>query len=131
MRPRIQLTCALLFTAAALSPAQQSRIAQPQATPQPLSPEYQKLHANPVRGWNTWDLNSVTTFLHLPDGLSIHVGMKHNSPLAGTAFLDNALIGRMSKGAEVVQPGPHAWDGSYTDLSIAWKGHKWRVQSAH
>ena len=31
----------------------------------------------------------------------------------------------------MVTPGPHAWDGSYTELTVEWKGHKWRVQSAH
>jgi putative isomerase len=30
-----------------------------------------------------------------------------------------------------VVPGPHAWDGSYTDLRVTWKGHSWRIQSAH
>jgi hypothetical protein len=67
----------------------------------------------------------------LPEGLAIHVGLKHNSTLNGDAYLGDALIGRLEKGAEVVTPGPHSWDGSYTDLSIEWKGHKWRVQSAH
>jgi len=108
-----------------------SRVAPDQPVLPPESADYQKLQARLAQGWNTWDVNSVTTFVHLPDGLAIHVGLKHNSTLAGTAFLDNALIGRLSRDAEVIFPGPHAWDGSYTDLSIAWKGHKWRVQSAH
>ena len=47
------------------------------------------------------------------------------------AFLRDALIGRLTAGAEQVTPGPHSWDGSYTDLRIAWKGHDWRIQSAH
>ena len=33
--------------------------------------------------------------------------------------------------AEMVTPGPHAWDGSYTSADFEWKGHKWRVESAH
>ena len=37
----------------------------------------------------------------------------------------------MDKDAEVVTPGPHAWDGSYTRAEVEWKGHKWRVESAH
>jgi len=32
-------------------------------------------------------------------------------------------------GAEVVVPGPHSWDGSYTEVSVSWKEHSWRVQS--
>ena len=31
----------------------------------------------------------------------------------------------------MVTPGAHAWDGSYTSADFAWKGHKWRVESAH
>jgi hypothetical protein len=84
-----------------------------------------------ARGWNTWDTHSVTTQVLLPDGLAIHVGMKHNSTEWGDAYLGDALIGRLEKGVEVVTPGPHSWDGSYTDLSIAWREHKWRIQSAH
>ena len=106
------------------------RIAPDRPTPPPESSTYRQLQARLASGWNTWDVNSVTTFVHLPDGLAIHVGMKHNSTLNGTDFLANPLIGRRSSGAEVVFPGPHSWDGSYSDLSIAWKGHKWRVQGA-
>lgn len=37
---------------------------------------------------------------------------------------------RLTPGAEQVTPGPHSWDGSYTDLQIAWKDHRWRIQTA-
>jgi len=94
-----------------------------------VSAQYQQVQARLARGWNTWDVHSVTTHVLLPQGLSIAVGMKHNSTLAGDAFLGDALIGRLDKGAEVVTPGAHAWDGSYTDLTVEWKGHTWRVES--
>ena len=38
--------------------------------------------------------------------------------------MGDALIGRQSPGAEQVFPGPHAWNGSYTDLRLSWKGHE-------
>ena len=57
--------------------------------------------------------------------------MKHNTSLNGDAWLGDALIGRLDKDAEVVTPGAHAWDGSYTSADFAWKEHKWRVESAH
>jgi putative isomerase len=95
------------------------------------SAEYAKVQQRLARGWNTWDVHSVATQVLLPEGLAIHVGMKHNSSLNGDAFLGDALIGRLEKDAEVVTPGPHAWDGSYTSADFAWKGHKWRVESAH
>jgi putative isomerase len=95
------------------------------------SAQYEEVQQRLARGWNTWDVHSVTTQVLLPEGLAIHVGMKHNSSLNGDAFLGDALIGRLEKDAEVVTPGPHAWDGSYTELTVEWKGHKWRLQTAH
>jgi hypothetical protein len=96
----------------------------------PMSANYAAVQRRLAQGWNTWDVNSVTTQVLLPEGLAIHIGLKHNSTLGGTVFLENALIGRLDAGTEQVVPGPHSWDGSYTDLRITWKGHSWRVQSA-
>ena len=115
----------------AATPQTASRIAAGQADPGSRPAEYQRTQERLARGWNTWDVHSVATQVLLPEGLAIHVGMKHNSTLNGDAFLGDVLIGRQDKGAEVVTPGPHAWDGSYTELTVEWKGHKWRVESAH
>ncbi|MGO9338252.1 MAG: MGH1-like glycoside hydrolase domain-containing protein [Terracidiphilus sp.] len=95
------------------------------------SAEYGLLQTRLARGWNTWDVHSVATHVLLPEGLAIHVGLKHNTTLYGDAFLGDALIGRFGQGAEVVTPGAHAWDGSYTSADFEWKGHKWRIESAH
>ncbi len=95
------------------------------------SARYQELQERLGVGWNTWDVHSVTTQVLLPDGLAIHVGLKHNSTLYGDAFLGDALIGRLTPSAEQVFPGPHAWEGGYTDLRLSWKGHDLRLQTAH
>jgi putative isomerase len=95
------------------------------------SAQYGQLQARLARGWNTWDVHSVATHVLLPEGLAIHVGLKHNTTLYGDAFLGDALIGRFGKDAEVVTPGPHAWDGSYTSADFEWRGHKWRIESGH
>src|ERR1700722_10785942 len=97
----------------------------------PMSMNYRQVQQRLARGWNTWDVNSVATYVLLPDALAIHIGLKHNRSESGEDFLQDALIGRLTPDAEQVTPGPHAWDGSYTDLRIAWKGHSWRIQSAH
>jgi len=107
-----------------------SRMASGQPEAPPLSASYAAVQQRLAQGWNTWDVNSVTTHVLLPEGLAIHVGLKHNTTVSGDAFLGDALIGRQALGAEEVFPGPHAWDGSYTDLRVAWKGHSWRIQSA-
>ncbi|HTZ60881.1 MAG TPA: trehalase family glycosidase [Acidobacteriaceae bacterium] len=97
----------------------------------PSSAEYQQLQKRLASGWNTWDVHSVTTQVLLPDGLAIHMGLKHNSTEFQDAYLGDALIGRQTKGAEQVFPGPHSWSGSYTDLRLSWKGHSLRLQTAH
>ncbi|HEY1986323.1 MAG TPA: trehalase family glycosidase [Terracidiphilus sp.] len=109
----------------------ESRIAADPGVAGGRSAQYEQVQERLARGWNTWDVNSVATHVLLPEGLAIHVGLKHNSTLNGDAFLGDALIGRLNKDAEKATPGAHAWDGSYTDLSLEWKGHRWRIQSAH
>jgi putative isomerase len=108
-----------------------SRIAPDLAPPPPRSTQYDQVQQRLAAGWNTWDVHSVATQVLLPDGLAIHVGLKHNSTEFGDAFLGDALIGRLDKDAEKVTPGPHAWDGSYTRADFEWHGHKWRIESAH
>ncbi len=107
-----------------------SRLSPPNGNPGPISAQYAQVQQHLAQGWNTWDVNSVATHVLLPQGLAIRIGLKHNTTVTGDDFLRDALIGRLTPGAEQVTPGPHSWDGSYTDLRIAWKGHDWRIQSA-
>ena len=135
--PILFLACGISFAALAQTeagssfPTASSRRAGNQPAPPPASANYRAVQQRLAQGWNTWDTNSVLTQVLLPEGLAIHVGMKHNATLGGDAFLGDVLIGRLQPGAEQVVPGPHAWDGSYTDLRVTWKGHSWRIQSAH
>jgi hypothetical protein len=121
---------AALAAAQSQSPPEKSRLSGEPSTAPPPSAAYTQLQSRLARGWNTWDVNSVTTHVLLPEGLAIRVALKHNSTLNGEALLADALIGRFGNGAEQVVPGPHAWDGSYTELRIDWKGHTWRIRSA-
>jgi putative isomerase len=100
-------------------------------TAQPESPEYRGLQNRLAHGWNTWDTQSVTTQVLLPEGLAIRMVLRHNTALNSDAQLDNALIGRRGPGVEQVFPGPHSWDGSYTNLRLTWRGTSLQVQSAH
>lgn len=108
-----------------------SRFAPGRPAPPPQSAAYRRVQQHLAQGWNTWDVDSVTTQVLLPEGLAIHASLKHNTTEGSDAFLENALIGRLTSGAEEVTPGPHSWNGSYTDLRIAWHGDNWRIQSAH
>ena len=108
-----------------------SHVAVDRSDPGLRSAQYEQVQERLARGWNTWDVHSVATQVLLPEGLAIHVGIKHNSTLNGDAYLGDALIGRLDKNAEKVTPGPHSWDGAYTSADFEWKEHRWRIETAH
>jgi putative isomerase len=97
----------------------------------PRSPEYEAVQESLCRGWNTWDVYSVGAQVLLPEGLTLRVGLKHNSALNSDAYLRDLQIGRQGAGEEDVVPGPHTWDGSYTELRVSWRGHELRLETAH
>jgi len=106
--------------------AQGSKSAQTGPVQAKPSAQYQELQQRLAQGWNTWDTNSMTTHVLLPEGLAIHVALKHNATVGGDELLQQTFVGRGQ-----VFPGSHSWDGSYTALKVSWKEHEWRVQSAH
>lgn len=119
----------LLLGVSGLTPAllaQTAVSAPPAIHPASQRPEYQLVQRRLARGWNTWDANSMTTHVLMPEALAIEIGVKHNGTLSGDDFLRQSLVGRGQ-----VFPGAHAWDGSYTSLTLHWKGHALRVESAH
>ncbi len=81
-----------------------------------------------AKGWNTWDTQSVLSHVLLPEGLALDLQLLDG---ASGELLENALIGRSgTEGLERITPGPHAYDGSYTELELEWRGIRLRVQSA-
>jgi len=80
-----------------------------------------------IQGWNTWNTRSVLSQVLLPESFSINLAIKDR---LGN-ILEETLIGRDHYGSkERVIPGPHAYDGSYTELEFEWHNIKLRVQSA-
>ncbi|WP_202552376.1 MGH1-like glycoside hydrolase domain-containing protein [Ginsengibacter hankyongi] len=87
-----------------------------------------KLNNRLATGWNTWYTNSVLSHVLLPAGFAIDLRLLNHQQ---SDTLKEALIGREDYGTkEHVVPGPHAYDGSYTDLTAEWKNIIIRVQSA-
>ncbi|HOW84582.1 MAG TPA: trehalase family glycosidase [Candidatus Aminicenantes bacterium] len=79
------------------------------------------------RGWNTWDTRSVLSHVLLPEGFSVSLRLVNHR--TGDT-LKEALPARGEDGAERVVPGPHAWDGSYTEVVVEWQGIRIGVRSA-
>ena len=119
-----RLICGLLWRAALVFPLAS-------AAQEPRSPEYAAVQQSLAQGWNTWDVYSVGAQVLLPEGFTIRIGLKNNSALNADAFLPDLLIGRQGKGDEVIVPGPHTWNGSYTEMRVSWRGHELQLQTAH
>jgi putative isomerase len=90
--------------------------------------EYDALKSRLARGWNTWNTRSVLSHVLLPQSFALNLCFKE---YAGRRYLKEALIGRHGAAEERIYPGPHAYDGSYTELRLVWNGLELIVQSAH
>ena len=95
-------------------------------------PEYEQLKTDMMHGWKTWNVNSVFSFVHMPDGLSVNLSMKE---YRNGCFLQNALIGRFpvedwEDATEVLSPIDHAMDDSYTAINMKWCDAEMLVESA-
>lgn len=119
---------ASVLLSAVWSPA--ARCQSPEPAPA-RSAHYEEVQRKLAQGWNTWDTHSVMTEVLLPEALAVKVGIQHRTTSAQESFLDSALIGRQGAQDERVIPGPHSYNGSYTDMKLLWKDHQIRVQAAH
>ncbi|HVT83946.1 MAG TPA: hypothetical protein VHD35_02025, partial [Chitinophagaceae bacterium] len=90
--------------------------------------ELPELNSRLATGWNTWYTNSVLSHVLLPAGFAIDLQLLNHQQ---NDTLKEALIGREDYGTkEHVVPGPHAYDGSYTELTVEWQHINVLVQSA-
>lgn len=80
-----------------------------------------------AKGWNTWNTRSVMSHVLLPEGFALDLKLKDQSG----KVLEETLIGRDHYDSkERVTAGPHAYDGSYTEIEVEWHNIQLRVQSA-
>lgn len=87
---------------------------------------YTDLTDHLASGWNTWNTRSVLSFVKLPEGLSVSLGVKE---YRSARYLGETLIGRKGGDDEQVRPGDRSWDGSYIELDVAWLDIEFTVQS--
>ena len=93
-------------------------------------PQYKNIQQELQQGWNTWNTRSVLQHVLLPHGLSINIAFKQHYFLE-EQYLRDALIGRRGENVEQIRPGPHTYDGSFTQLDIQWEELDARIRTAH
>lgn len=94
--------------------------------------QYQAMKKEYIRGWHTWNVRSVLSHVHMPDGFALNVAFKEYRE---GHYLKETLVGRFvneygREPAETAFPGAHAPDESYTQMSLTWCGMEIRVESA-
>ncbi|MCS7048457.1 MAG: trehalase family glycosidase [Verrucomicrobiae bacterium] len=91
-----------------------------------MSAEYDAVQRRLARGWNTWNTRSVLAHVWLPGGLEIGLGYRD---YVSRQYLRDVQIGRRGAHEEQARPGLHAYDGAYTELTVAWQNTEFRVES--
>ncbi len=92
---------------------------------------YEEMKREYLKGWHTWNVRSVLSHVHMPDGFALNVAFKEYS--AG-GYLKETLIGRFEETyvrtpKETAFPGMHAFDESYTEMTVEWCGMEISVES--
>jgi glycogen debranching enzyme len=95
-----------------------------------LPNKYKTIQKALSKGWNTWNTRSVLQHVLLPEGLAINLAFKQHNWL-NEKYLKEALIGKNGKNDEIITPGWHSWNGSFTELHIKWQGVDATIQTAH
>ncbi len=93
---------------------------------------YDEIKKQYIRGWRTWNVRSVLSHVHMPDGFALNIAFKEYRE---GHYLKESLIGRFvneygREPAETAYPGYHAFDGSYTEMTVKWCDMEIRAESA-
>ncbi len=94
--------------------------------------KYEELKKAYLNGWKTWNVNSVLSYVHMPDALAMNLCIKEYSD---GGYLRESLIGRFPEPTrrtphEVLFPGDHALDDSYTSMKLTWCGLEMQIETA-
>lgn len=87
---------------------------------------YAQMKKDYIKGWHTWNVRSVLSHVHMPDGLAINLAFKEYS---SGHYLKETLIGRFGETDEKCFPGIHTFDESYTEMTFQWYGMEISVES--
>ncbi|MBQ8149755.1 MAG: hypothetical protein IJ041_04495 [Clostridia bacterium] len=92
---------------------------------------YDQMKQEYLKGWRTWNVRSVLSHVHMPDGLALNIAFKEYRE---GHYLKETLVGRFAneygrEPAETAFPGSHAFDGSYTEMRVRWCDMELLVES--
>lgn len=91
---------------------------------------YQSFNNKLALGWNTWNYESMLSYVLLPEGLALNVNFR--PAMLGMPYDPNYHFNKITYSKNgLVRPQAHTFDGAYTDVIIDdWKGNKIQIQSA-
>jgi hypothetical protein len=92
--------------------------------------EYAATQGRLAQGWNTWNTNTVQCQVLLPEALAITVGFHCPKLFGGTQYLASGQPGGTDREKGQMAMGLHAIDGSYSEMTLTWRGLRARIQSA-
>lgn len=83
-------------------------------------------------GWNTWNNPNLLNHVLMPEGLSLKVSFRQTMRFGSEPYyIDQAYISNPRHNFPVkIKPFSHAYDGSYSELELDWKGLTARIQTA-
>ena len=92
---------------------------------------YEMMKKAYLTSWHTWNVRSVLSHVHMPDGFALNIAFKEYRE---GHYLKETLVGRFvneygREPAETAFPGAHAFDESYTEMSLTWCDMEIRVES--
>ena len=88
--------------------------------------DYASLNEALTRGWNTFDVTSISTQVLLPEGLALNLQI---TDTVSGQVLSQIFTGNRVEGSERVWTLAHTPDGSYTDFVVRWREFGLRLQT--
>ena len=85
-------------------------------------PEYKEVQSRLARGWNTWNTRNLLCWVKLPSAIALNIGVK--------SYCGGGHVREFFVGQHDVRPAGHAYDGSFSDISLKVKKTSLRVRTA-
>ncbi|GAB2656940.1 hypothetical protein GCM10027036_08010 [Flavihumibacter cheonanensis] len=93
-----------------------------------VTPQYKELQQKLSSGWNTWYANSFLSHVLLPEGFSINLCLTQPG---NQEYVRNFYkAADIHKRPEKIIPGLRSDDGSYTSITVIYKGETIFIQTA-